>query len=58
MKYTIGQTGDEVTIDLSGTVGRTPQVLEALHECTGGPVCLPHRPVRAARRHGHRHDGR
>ena len=41
MEYTIGQTGDEVTIDLSGTAGRTPQVLEALHECREGRCACP-----------------
>jgi hypothetical protein len=41
MKYTIGQTGDEVTIDLSGTAGRTPQVLEALHKCQEGRCACP-----------------
>jgi hypothetical protein len=41
MEYKIGHTGDEVTIDLSGTAGRTPQVLEALHECQEGQCgCL------------------
>ena len=41
MEYTIGHTGDDVTIDLSGTAGRTPQVLEALHECLEGRCGCP-----------------
>jgi hypothetical protein len=41
MEYRIGHTGDEVTIDLSGTAGRTPQVLEALHECQEGRCGCP-----------------
>lgn len=41
MEYTIGHAGDEVTIDLSGTAGRTPQVLGALHECQEGRCGCP-----------------
>jgi hypothetical protein len=41
MDYRIGHTDDEVTIDLSGTAGRNPQVLKALRECQEGRCGCP-----------------